>query len=91
MKSNGDEPIEVLASATLHSEVPETAATKEASCKDGIVHEIGAVSHEYSQRFVDSLFAPVAVFVASLLDALLRAEVLERDVDIPLTRPLGSS
>ena len=58
--------------ATLRKEVPETVATSEASHKEGVVHEVGAMSQEYSQGFVASLFA-----------ASLRAEVPETEADIP--------
>ena len=57
--------------APLRTEVPETAATSEASRKEGVVHEVGAIYHGYSQRFV-----------ASLLAAPLRTEVPEKDVNI---------
>ena len=53
-------------------EVRECEERKTRVGKEGVAHEVGTMSHEYSQRFV-----------ASFLAAPLRMEVPETDVDVP--------
>jgi hypothetical protein len=66
-RSEEQEPNEALAAATLRTEVPETAATSEASRKEGVDREVGAMSHEYerrAKRFVKVTSIEGAIFAA---------------------------